>query len=198
MRIFIARHGQTEWNVKGLWQGVTDTALTEVGKEQARQLAESLVGSSIKKVYTSNLQRANITGQTVADRLGIPCEIIPGIHEIGLGEWQGYTWAQIREKWPELSEKWMEEPLTTCCEGGETYQHMVDRFVAAIHKLLRENDQDILVVSHSGCLYTILKIMENLPVKNLQNDGTIPNAQAIELDVNRFLEVWPLGETSFS
>lgn len=192
MRIFVSRHGQTDWNVKGLQQGVTDIPLNETGLAQARQLAQSLLDSGIKHVYTSELSRANVTGQTVADLLGIPCEVIPGIQEIGLGEWQGYTWAETVEKWPELSKKWTEEPLTTAPENGENYQHLIDRFVSTIHKIMRGPDEDVLVVSHGGCLHTIFCVMDDVPLKNMQNDSVIPNAKAVELDLEKFLRKWPL------
>lgn len=192
MRIFLSRHGQTDWNVKGLFQGVTDVPLNETGLGQARELAESMVGSSVKRVFTSELSRANVTGQTVADKLGVPCEKISGVQEIGLGEWQGYTWEEIQQKWPEDAYRWTQEPLTFCPKGGETYQHLIDRFVAAIHKILRENDEDVMVVSHGGCLYTIFCVMDGIELKNMQNDGVIPNARAVELDIPKFLSKWPL------
>lgn len=194
MRIFVSRHGQTDWNVKGLQQGMTDVPLNETGLAQARQLAQSLVDSGIKHVYTSELSRANVTGQTVADRLGVPCEMIHGIQEIDLGEWQGHTWTEICETWPELAQKWTESPLTTAPAGGENYQQLIDRFVAAIHRILRGSDEDVLVVSHGGCLYTILCAMNGIPLKNMQNDGVILNAKAIELDLDRFLTKWPLED----
>ena len=192
MRIFVSRHGQTDWNVQGLQQGWTDIPLNETGLDQARQLAQSLVNSSIRHVYTSHLSRANVTGQTVAELLGIPCEVIPGIQEIGLGDWQGYTWAETLEKWPELAAKWIEEPLTTAPDNGENYQQLIDRFVAAIHKIMRGPDEDVLVVSHGGCLHTIFCVMDDIPLKNMQNDYIIPNAKAVELDMEKFLHKWPL------
>ena len=192
MRIFLSRHGQTDWNVKGLFQGVTDIPLNDVGIGQAQALAESMMGSGVKRVFTSELSRANLTGQIVADKLGIPCEKIPGIQEIGLGIWQGYTWEEIQKKWPEVAYRWTQEPLTFCMENGETYQHLIDRFVAAIHKILRENQEDVMVVSHGGCLHTIFCVMDGVELKNMQNDGVIPNARAVELDIDKFLSVWPM------
>lgn len=192
MRIFLSRHGQTDWNVKGLFQGVTDIPLNETGLGQAELLAESMVGSGVKRVFTSELSRANVTGQKVADKLGIPCEKIPGIQEIGLGEWQGYTWEEIQQKWPEDAYRWTQEPLTFCPKNGETYQSLIDRFVAAIHKIMRENTEDVMVVSHGGCLHTIFCVMDDIELKNMQNDGVIPNARAVELDIPKFLSKWPL------
>ena len=194
MRIFVSRHGQTDWNVKGIQQCVTDIPLNENGLSQARELAQSLKDSGIKHVYTSFLSRANVTGQTVADALGIPCEIIPGVQEINLGQWQGFTWAECCEKWPELTKKWTEEPLTTSPEGGENYQSLIDRFVAAIHSILRGPDEDVLVVSHGGCLHTIFCVMDDIPLKNMQNDSIIPNARAVELNLEKFLAKWPMED----
>lgn len=192
MRIFVSRHGQTDWNVKGIQQGVTDIPLNETGLGQAKVLAQSLVNSGIRHVYTSSLCRANVTGQAVADLLDIPCEKIDGIQEINLGQWQGYTWPECCEKWPELTKKWTEEPLTTAPEGGENYQSLINRFVAAIHKIMRGPDEDVLVVSHGGCLHTIFCVMDDIPLQNMQNDSIIPNAQAVELNIEKFLAKWPL------
>lgn len=85
MKIWLARHGETDWNVQRLMQGATDTELNENGLAQARRLGEQMADQGIAHVYTSRLQRASRTAQIVADRLGVPCEVRENLHETELG-----------------------------------------------------------------------------------------------------------------
>ena len=98
MRIVCVRHGETDWNKRGMIQGVTDTSLNENGLRAARKFADSLVeaGESFDKVYTSPLKRAYETGEVVAKAFDIPIFTKDGLKELCFGKFESLTWDQVR------------------------------------------------------------------------------------------------------
>ena len=94
--ILITRHGETDWNAAGRWQGHSDTPLNERGREQARALAESLDG--VDAVYASDLARARETAEILAERLGLDVHVDPRLRERGFGAWEGLTAEEIEER----------------------------------------------------------------------------------------------------
>jgi broad specificity phosphatase PhoE len=102
-RILVLRHGQSEWNAAGRWQGQADPPLTTLGLEQAR-LAGGLIATecpTFDVVVTSDLERARVTGQTIASVIGCSAHRLdPRWRENDAGEWQGLTQAEIRTQWP--------------------------------------------------------------------------------------------------
>ena len=94
--MWFARHGETDWNAARRIQGSRDIPLNAAGRAQAETLAETVaaLAPALSRVYTSPLCRALETAQCVADRLGCPCTVLPGLREIDFGDWEGKTWAE--------------------------------------------------------------------------------------------------------
>ncbi len=86
--LLLVRHGETDWNRDGRWQGGSDTSLNDVGREQARALADELDGN-ISTVYSSDLARARETAEIVVANIGLPVQIDPRLRERGFGSWEG-------------------------------------------------------------------------------------------------------------
>lgn len=189
MKIYLARHGETDWNVRRLMQGTTDTELNENGIAQAARLGEAMVGSGISHVYTSYLKRASRTAQIVADRLGVPCEVREGLHETGLGEWEGRVWAHICEDTPEITSRWLKvDRRHTRPPKGETYQEVLDRVIPAVVRIVREATADVMIVSHNGTIKAFLAELNGTPLETMGEDYSTPNAGAIEVDAAKILE----------
>jgi probable phosphoglycerate mutase len=149
--ILLARHGETDWNAVGRWQGHTDRALTERGRRQAAELAERLVDAEIDAVYSSDLLRAVETAEPVAKRLGLPLQTLPELREVDVGTWAGLTRDEVAERFPDGFRRWSE--WQTGWEDGETYDEMGERVVGAILRVAGEHDGGrILVVSHGGAI----------------------------------------------
>jgi len=149
--ILLARHGETDWNAVGRWQGHTDRALTERGRRQAVELAERLANANIDAVYSSDLLRAVETAEPVAKRLGLPLQTLPELREVDVGTWAGLTRDEVAERFPDGFRRWSE--WQTGWENGETYDEMGKRVVGAILKLADEHQGGrILVVSHGGSI----------------------------------------------
>lgn len=100
-RIIVLRHGQTDHNAKGIWQGQLDAALSQKGHAQALAAAAALVRFSPARVVASDLQRAANTGADVARACGIPISLDPRWREIHAGQWQGLTNEEVRTRFPE-------------------------------------------------------------------------------------------------
>lgn len=152
--ILLARHGETDWNAAGRWQGWADRPLTERGVAQARALADELASLALVAVYASDLQRARATAEIVADRLGLPVSIDPRLREVDVGSWSGLTTEEARERFPAAYARWRDGGEGW--DDGETYEHMGERVVAAIHDVAAAHDGDsVLVVCHGGAIRAV-------------------------------------------
>jgi broad specificity phosphatase PhoE len=150
-RILLARHGETDWNAVGRWQGHTDRSLTELGRRQAAELAERLADIELDAVYSSDLLRAVETAEPVAKRLGLPLHTLPELREVDVGTWAGLTRDEVAERFPDGFRRWSE--WQTGWDGGETYDEMGKRVVEAILRLAAKHEGGrILVVSHGGAI----------------------------------------------
>jgi broad specificity phosphatase PhoE len=135
-RIVLIRHGETDWNVEGRYQGQSDPPLNIRGLEQARFLAEKLRPLHLEVLYTSPLLRAAQTAQIIADRLGIAVHLEPRLMEIHQGEWQTRLRSEIEALYPELFQRWEAEPWQTSPPNGETLEAVQARVSAAVREIL--------------------------------------------------------------
>jgi broad specificity phosphatase PhoE len=145
--ILLVRHGETDWNRERRFQGHADTPLNEAGRAQAAALADALVNDGLTAVYTSPLQRASETAAIVASRLGLDVKPLEALREIHVGDWQGLTVDEVKERHPELGDwRWR-----SGWPGGETYDELSARVVPALVGLADEHpDERILAVTHAG------------------------------------------------
>jgi broad specificity phosphatase PhoE len=148
--IHLARHGETDWNRELRWQGHSDRPLNDHGRGQARELAESLVGTRLAAAYSSDLRRASETAEIVAARLNLHVNVDPRLREIDVGSWEGFTLAEIEAAAPRAVARW-EEHGERGWEGGETHEEMVGRVRAAVLSIAGRHDgEEVLVVAHGG------------------------------------------------
>ena len=140
--ILLARHGETEWNRIGRYQGWADPPLNDTGREQARALAEQLRSTPFDAVYSSDLRRARETAEIVAAPHDVPVVVEPGLREVNVGEWSGLTRAEVERRFPGG-----ERP------GGETREEHSARVLAAAERIARRHSGErILLVSHGGTM----------------------------------------------
>lgn len=100
-RLIVWRHGETDHNAGGIWQGQLDTALSETGREQARRAAETLAAYSLSGIFSSDLERAADTARALASRVGLEVQYDERLREIHAGQWQGMTAGDVAEQYPE-------------------------------------------------------------------------------------------------
>ena len=156
-RIFAIRHGETAWNRDTRIQGQLDIPLNPLGLLQARRVAEALRDEGIDAIFTSDLSRARQTAQAIADASAAPLNLDAGLRERAFGRFEGCTWAEIAERWPEQSERWRRRDLEFSADGGETLPDFYARCIGAVERLAAASaGQTIAIVAHGGvmdCLY---------------------------------------------
>jgi probable phosphoglycerate mutase len=182
--ILLARHGETDWNSERRWQGHADQPLNEVGREQARELAETLAGRSIDVVYSSDLVRAHETALIVAERLGLPVEGDAGLREVDVGDWSGRLVAEIEAADPEAFQLWRQG--RKAWNGGESYEEMGERVVGAVLRLAaRHPGQTVLIVTHGGSIRACRATAAGLDyaASRVAAIGSMANCEVVELHV---------------
>lgn len=147
--VLLARHGETDWNREGRFQGHADPPLNDLGRAQARELADRLVHEPLAAVYASPLRRAYETAEIVAAARDLPLRSVPGIREVDVGSWSGLTRAEIEERFPVGYRRWLE--FGHGWDDGETYQELGERVLPALLGLAEAHDgARVLAVTHGG------------------------------------------------
>jgi probable phosphoglycerate mutase len=139
-------------------QGQLDIALNDTGRWQASRLAAALVDEALVAVYASDLARAAETARTIADAARLPMQLDVGLRERGFGIFEGHTFEQIEQRWPEQSLRWRKrDPDFGADGGGETLRGFYARVIDAATRLAARHPGDsIALVAHGGvldCLY---------------------------------------------
>lgn len=154
--LWLVRHGQTDWNLEGRYQGQSDVPLNQTGRRQACLLCERLAGTSFDAIYSSDLQRAAETARAAAQCLGLQVTLDPRLREINQGEWEGRLIADIRRRYADEFAFRKVDPLTARAPGGESVMEVAARLAAAADDIAAAHPgQRVLVVSHGLALATL-------------------------------------------
>ncbi|MEJ2264273.1 MAG: histidine phosphatase family protein [Anaerolineales bacterium] len=148
-QLVLIRHGETDWNVEGRYQGQADPPLNARGMAQAERLAEELEQTGLEVLYTSPLLRARQTAEIVCEDLGIPLQVEPRLMEIHQGDWQTRLRREIEELYPEVFRRWEMEPWQVTPPKGEHLMQVQKRVNAAVDEIVtRHTSQTIGIVAH--------------------------------------------------
>lgn len=163
-RILAIRHGETAWNVDSRIQGHLDIPLNDQGREQARRLALSVAGEDLAAIYCSDLSRAHATASAVAEATGLPLVVDKGLRERAFGAFEGLSFTEIEQRWPEQARRWRQRDPLFAAEGGENLQAFYARCIDAVRALAeRHAGEHIAIVAHGGvmdCLYRAASKLE--------------------------------------
>jgi phosphoserine phosphatase len=148
-RIYLVRHGTTEWNREEIFRGRVDCKLNETGLAEARALEGYFRDVVIDSIYSSPLSRAMETAQTVALPKGLRVIPDPAFIDLDYGEWQGLPLKDVQEKYPDLYRFWLERPQEVTFPGGENLSRVRARAWEGFERVAQGNPgKTILVVSH--------------------------------------------------
>lgn len=150
-RILLVRHGESEWNAAGRWQGWADAPLSELGQQQAVEAAEGV--GAVDAVFSSDLSRAADTARIISELIGVgPVLTLEGLRERDVGEWSGLTRKEIGERWPETLEAWGRGEMPPP-PGGESNEAIITRVLDALRSIARDwPHAEVLAVSHGGVI----------------------------------------------
>lgn len=155
-RLILVRHGETDWNRDGRFQGQADPPMNAAGREQARLLARQFRGRPVEAVYSSDLQRAAETARLVAEMLRLPVVLDPRLREIRLGAWEGRLVEEIIRQFPAEWEARQSDPLRSRAPLGESVEEVAARVWQAADEIAaRHPHGPVLVVAHGVSLATL-------------------------------------------
>ncbi len=152
-RLLLVRHGQSEWNAAGRWQGQANSPLSDLGRKQAFAAAENI--GSVDVIVSSPQDRAFDSAQIISERIGVgPVQVVEGIRERSAGVWSGLTHAEIEDKWP----GWIEENRRP--DGFESDESLEKRVFDALDTLVEQwAGAEILAVCHGGVINLVKAVL---------------------------------------
>jgi broad specificity phosphatase PhoE len=195
--LYLIRHGETEWNHIGRWQGQADVPLSDEGRAQARLLAQRLLREDVQfdQIYASDLSRAYETAQIVARALGMPIRTDRELREIDIGSWSGLTRPEITARFPGAFETVFYAP------DGETRDQFAARTNGALLRIAETHPgQRLAIVSHGGVVRSMVKHLQNLA---RSQPGAVTIDAAMPPQPEATADVWgvmslPVGNTSIT
>lgn len=168
--LWLVRHGQTEWNLMGKWQGQSPDApaLNDLGRAQVLSLRDQLKGIHISSIYSSDLLRARQTAELIANPLCLPVHFDSRLREMNLGKWEGMLADEIKAQYPrELSER-AHNAFKARAPGGESPSQVANRVIAAANEIaLRHHREKILIVAHGISLAIITCFAQGIPLEKV-------------------------------
>lgn len=194
MKIYFARHGQTDWNTLGKVQGTTDIPLNENGIAQAQLLCKKLeeIDISFEKIYTSYQVRAVKTAQIIDEHFHTGYEIVRGLEEMNLGLFEGHTWDEILSLYDEEHKLWLLNKRYNCTPDGESYQMVMERLFKALDYILGQHntssDKNLLIISHGAVIMTLLAMKRNIPFEE-SHTIEVDNASPIEFSIEELKDI---------
>ena len=161
--LILVRHGETDWNRDGIWQGHGDPPLNDLGRRQAAELAERLADVAVDALYSSDLRRAYETAEIIGVAKGLEITVEPDLREIDIGAWSGLTHAQIAERFPGMER-----------HDGEASDAFDARAVGVLTRIARAHEGGhVLVVTHGGVIRALDRHLSGEPRAVLANCETV-------------------------
>ncbi len=208
IRLLLVRHGVTEWNQAGRYQGHQDVPLSEAGREQAGRVGERLRGEAITAAYSSDLQRAQETASIILGERNLPLQTTPALREIGFGAWEGLTAQEVSQRYPEEWAAWIQNSATARPPDGEGLTELRSRVADFFHSVVHVPPTDgeqtvwfsyraagqsadgtsgtVLLVSHGGTVRALLAHLFEVRIELYWRFGIRPASVSI-------LDLYPEG-----
>jgi broad specificity phosphatase PhoE len=164
-RVILVRHGQTLWNEEERWQGQKGTGLSTKGRQQCLAAAEALAGMGVEAIYSSDLERARESAQIIAERLNLPVKYAEALRERAVGEWNGLTDEEVKQRFPQERAAHLAHPGTFAAPGGESREDVLARAAQFIEQVVADHaGQVVLIVAHAGVIKAMVCHALHAPV----------------------------------
>lgn len=186
-RIYLVRHGQTQWNIEKRFQGSGDSPLTTKGLEEIQLLKRDMRQIPLEAAYASPRNRAYQTAALIAEPHGIKVEKSEDFGEINLGKWEGKTHEEIKQQDPAFHHAFFYEPDTfQSVTESESMEVVQNRSYSALRDIVeRHPGKHVLVVSHAITLRLLLLAFENRPIRDLWNVADVKQTSVTEVVMDK-------------
>lgn len=199
VRVIVVRHCEAEGNVKRVFQGNTDSDITENGAAQLERLSERMRDVDFDIIYSSPLIRAFKTAQAANKYHNRPIIKDSGLKEINGGEWEGTPWGVFDTSNDEQTYNWQNEPHNFTPKSGESMREVFGRMRDTVLKIARRHPGQTVVISTHGCaLRNLLCWAKGRPIEELKNIGWCDNTGISVIEINNKLEPTILVENDAS
>lgn len=164
--IIIIRHGETEWNIMGRFQGHSDIPLSPEGRRQAELLGQNLAIDAVDKIYASDLIRAMETAQPLAARFGLVVERDAALRELNFGAWEGRYFSEINEETPDMMKMFYRDPESIDIRGIENFQEFRRRVAGRVRAIAAENKgKRVVLISHGASIRILFADILSMPIR---------------------------------
>ncbi len=165
--VLLIRHGETDWNRQHLFQGQEDISLNQAGLIQANKLANFFLNWQDHKyhaIYSSDLARAMETAKPLAKKLNLEISLKSGLRELHFGDWQGYSFLDIKEKHPTTFKRWQDDPFAVSPPQGEELEDFFKRITETMRSLIAKHQGErIIIITHGGVIRAWLTHLFAMP-----------------------------------
>ena len=167
-RIFLIRHGETEWNRQNRLQGNSNIHLSKEGYHQAITLADHPPFQHVDAIYSSDLARAMETASIIAERFNLGVKMMPALREMNFGDWEGREISELVKNFPEDFGKFFTAPERCHPPHGETFLECQARVMIGIREIIAEHEnQNVIVVSHGAVIRLVLGAALDMPIHKI-------------------------------
>ena len=169
--LYIVRHGETDWNKMGKYQGITDVPLNENGLNQAKACGEALKDITFDRILSSDLSRALVTAETIRGNRTTPITVDKRLRELNFGDWEAMLFSDIESRWPGLIDEMYLRPHLVKVPNGESFKDLQDRAWAGLEEFLNKNDEEetLLIACHGGTIRTLLCKLLDISISHCWN-----------------------------
>jgi probable phosphoglycerate mutase len=167
-RIFLIRHAEADGNLHRLAHGHFDGKITENGYRQIELLKKRFANEKIDAVYSSDLTRARVTAEGLCESHGLELRAMERLREVSIGAWEGLSWEEIGNKWPEQLRYFESDPVRWDVTGSENVMHLQERITESIKDIAKSHDgETVAIVSHGTAIRTFLCGITGHPLQKI-------------------------------
>jgi len=169
-KIYLLRHGESQWNVLKKIQGQKNIPLTKKGVIQADLVGNRLLGENIDIIYSSDLERAYDTAKIIGNKMDIEPIPIKEFREINFGIWEGLSNDNMKAKYRDEIYLWRKEPENLRIQGAETLYEVQERAINSLNSIIhKRQEENILIVSHGVTLKTLILGLLDMDLVHFKN-----------------------------
>lgn len=196
--IIIIRHGETEWNKTGRFQGHSDVPLSEEGRAQAEALGKNLVVDHVDAIYASDLTRAMETAAPLAERFGLPVIPDPQLRELNFGAWEGRNFNDVNAENPDAMKNFYNDPEQANIPDSENFTDFQRRVAGRVREITaQERGKRIVIVSHGASIRILLADLLSMPIRSIWHLSQLNTAvNKIRFEDDGFAIVTLMNDTS--